>query len=62
MQFLPSIVAAVVTLVIFCIWLVTRRRIAAGTVDRAKNEAERIVQGCVTSFPTTSWTGSPRHG
>ena len=53
MQFLPSILAAVVTLVIFGIWLVTRRRIAAGTVGRAKNEADRIVQEAVRNAETT---------
>ena len=46
MQLLPNVVAAgltaaVVGLIIFGVWLATRRRIAAQTVGRAHDEAER---------------------
>jgi len=47
MQFLPSVAAglaaAVIGLLLFGAWVATRRRIAAETVGRAREEAERLL-------------------
>ncbi len=53
MQFLPSIVAAVVGLVIFGVWLITRRRLAADTIGRAREEAKRLLQDADRDADTT---------
>ena len=49
MEFLPGVVAgsvaaAVVGLGVYVYWLSTRRRIAAETVDRAQEEAQRLIR------------------
>ena len=48
MQLLPSVAAgltaAVVGLIVFGVWLATRRKIAAETVGRARNEARQLLQ------------------
>ena len=53
MQFLPSIAAAVVGLVIFGVWLITRRRLAADTIGRAREEAKRLLQEADRDADTT---------
>ena len=53
MQFLPSIAAAVVGLVIFGVWLITRRRLAADTIGRAREEAKRLLQDADRDADTT---------
>lgn len=52
MQFLPSVAAAVVGIIIFSVWLFTRRRLAANTVGRAQDEAKRLVQDAVRDAKT----------
>ena len=52
MQFLPSVAAAVVGIIIFSVWLFTRRRLAADTIGRAQDEAKRIVQDAVRDAET----------
>ena len=48
MQLLPNVAAgltaAVVGLIVFGVWLVTRRKIAADTVGRARDEAQSLLQ------------------
>ena len=49
MQLFPNVVvgglaAAVVGLLIFAVWLATRRKIAASTVGRARDEARRLLE------------------
>ena len=48
MQLLPNVAAgltaAVVGLIVFGVWLATRRKIAADTVGRARNEAQSLLQ------------------
>ena len=49
MEFLPGVIAGGVTatvvgLVIYVYWLATRRRIAAETVERAQDDAQRLVR------------------
>ncbi|MBS02273.1 MAG: hypothetical protein CMQ24_06155 [Gammaproteobacteria bacterium] len=50
---LGGIAAFVATAMIFAVWLATRKRIAATTVGRAREEAERLVREATRDADTT---------